>query len=59
MKRVYVKNGVVDSIELNITDLSTQQGSYVAEDAVEVFAGYSDSNGVLRPLRLQSPQAMR
>lgn len=43
MKRIHVKNGLVDSIELNITDLSTQQGSYVVADDVEVFAKYTDN----------------
>lgn len=43
MKRVNVKNGSVDSIELNITDLSTQQGSYVVADDVEVYGRWSHS----------------
>ena len=46
MKRVNVKNGSVDSIELNIADQSEQPNSYVVADDVEVFSGYIDSAGV-------------
>lgn len=44
MKRIHLKNGTVDSIELNITDKSDKPSSYVVADNVEVFGGYT-SNG--------------
>lgn len=43
MKRIYIKKGLVDTVELNVKDISDQQGSYVVADDVEVFAGYKDN----------------
>ena len=43
MKRVYVKNGMVVSIELNIKDESDKPNSYVVVDDLEVFGGYTDN----------------
>lgn len=43
MKRVYVKNGTVDAVELHVADTSDQPSSYVVADDLEVFGGYADN----------------
>ena len=43
MKRVHVKNGLVDNIELNIKDESAKPNSYIVADDVEVFGGFTDN----------------
>lgn len=57
MKRVHVQNGSVDSIELNIADQGEHPNSYVVADDVEVFAGYSDSNGVFTAPMAPAPSS--
>lgn len=43
MKRIHVKNGLVDAVELHVADASDQPGSYVVADDLEVFRGYADN----------------
>lgn len=46
MKRIHVKNGVVDTIVLNEQNSSKKPASFVVSDDAEVFAGYiSNGNG--------------
>ncbi|GJM01974.1 MAG: hypothetical protein DHS20C08_04750 [Rhodomicrobium sp.] len=40
MKRIIIKNSIVDLVKLNITDISDQPNSVVVDDTVDVFGGW-------------------
>lgn len=43
MKRIVVKNGLVDLIKLNIKDTTDEPESYVVDDNVAVYGGWVDN----------------